>query len=363
MSAGERIIFVDRDGTLIREPADNQVDRLDKVELLPGVIAAMQRLRDRGYAFVMVSNQDGLGTDSFPEQDFRIVQDFVLRLFNSQGIRFRDVFICPHFASDGCACRKPQTGLLTEFLNDTQLDRNRSYVIGDRDTDLALAGNIGIKGFRIDADDPACWDGLVHEILDKPRTATVRRKTRETDIRVAVDLDRAGPAEINTGIGFYDHMLEQISKHGGFALQLNCTGDLTVDEHHTVEDTALALGQALREALGDKRGIGRYGFTLPMDEAQAQATLDLAGRPFLVFDGEFPRLEVGQLPTELVPHFFRSLADSLGAAIHISVTGDNAHHMVESCFKVTGRALRQALWDAHPLRRLRGAGEPALWPL
>ncbi len=343
MNNGDAIIFVDRDGTLIREPADRQVDRLDKVELLPGVIASMQRLRDAGYEFVMVSNQDGRGTNSFPEEAFTRVQDFVLSLFDSQGLRFREVFICPHFETDECSCRKPKPGLVAAFMRDTPVDRQRSMVIGDRDTDLALAGNLGVRGFKVDANDPGAWDRLARDILDQPRVASVNRKTRETDIRVTVDLDRQGPAEIDTGIGYYDHMLEQISKHGGFALALTCSGDLQVDEHHTVEDTALALGQAMREALGDKRGIGRYGFTLPMDEAQAQVAIDLAGRPYLVFDGSFPRERVGGLPTELVPHFFRSLSDALGAAIHLSVQGENAHHMVESCFKVTGRALRQAL--------------------
>ena len=343
MNNGNAIIFVDRDGTLIREPADQQVDRLDKVELLPGVIAGMQRLRDAGYEFVMVSNQDGRGTSSFPEDAFTCVQDFVLSLFNSQGLEFREVFICPHFEADGCSCRKPKPGLVTAFMRDTPVDRQRSIVIGDRNTDLALAGTIGVRGFKIDPEDPDAWEQVVREILDQPRIASVSRKTRETDISVTVDLDRPGPAEINTGIGFYDHMLEQISKHGGFALALSCGGDLDVDEHHTVEDTALALGQAMREALGDKRGIGRYGFTLPMDEAQAQVAIDLAGRPYFVFEGSFPREQVGGLPTELVPHFFRSLSDALGAAIHMSVQGENAHHMVESCFKAAGRALRQGL--------------------
>ncbi len=343
MNNGNAIIFVDRDGTLIREPADQQVDRLDKVELLPGVIASMLRLRDAGYEFVMVSNQDGRGTSSFPEEAFARVQDFVLSLFDSQGLQFREVFICPHFETDECMCRKPKPGLVTAFMRDTPVDRERSIVIGDRDTDLALAGNIGVRGFKIDPEDPGAWDQVVRDILDQPRIASVGRKTRETDISVTVDLDRPGPAEINTGIGFYDHMLEQISKHGGFALTLSCSGDLDVDEHHTVEDTALALGQAMRDALGDKRGIGRYGFTLPMDEAQAQVAIDLAGRPYFVFDGSFPREQVGGLPTELVPHFFRSLSDALGAAIHMSVQGENAHHMVESCFKAAGRALRQGL--------------------
>lgn len=343
MNNGDAIIFVDRDGTLICEPADQQVDRLDKVKLLPGVIAGMQRLQNAGYDFVMVSNQDGRGTASFPEEVFAGVQKFVLDLFDSQGIQFRKVFICPHLEGDGCSCRKPKPGLVMNFILDTPIDRQRSVVIGDRDTDLTLAKNIGVRGFKVDANNPSTWDQVVSDILEQSRIASVNRKTKETDIKVTVNLDRKGPTKINTGIGYYDHMLEQISKHGGFALTLSCNGDLEVDEHHTVEDSALALGQAMSSALGDKRGIGRYGFTLPMDEAQAQVAIDLAGRPYLVFDGVFPRERVGGLPTELVPHFFRSLSDTLGAAIHLSVQGENTHHMVESCFKATGRALRQAL--------------------
>ena len=264
-------------------------------------------------------------------------------LFESQGIRFRDVFICPHLPADGCACRKPRPGLLTEFLSATPLDRSASVVIGDRATDMELAANIGLRGLKLDPADPDDWARIAHELVDVPRTATVSRVTRETRIECRVDLDADSPIRIDTGIAFFDHMLEQLAKHGGFSLVLNCRGDLQVDEHHTVEDVALALGEALRRALGDKRGIGRYGFVLPMDEAQARVAIDLSGRAFCVFEGVFPRAEVGRLPTELVPHFFRSLADSLGAAVHISVTGENTHHMVEACFKGTGRALRQAL--------------------
>ncbi|MGI9309875.1 MAG: bifunctional histidinol-phosphatase/imidazoleglycerol-phosphate dehydratase HisB [Gammaproteobacteria bacterium] len=337
-----KIAFVDRDGTMIIEPEDKQVDRLDKVALLPGVISAMQRLRDAGFDFVMVSNQDGIGTDSFPEADFILVQDFVIELFASQGITFREIFICPHFAADECDCRKPLPGLVADFLTDSSVDRGASYMFGDRDTDMAFARNIGVNAVRIDPEVPDSWSVEVRNILDQPRTASIKRKTRETGIEVQVDLDASDPISIATGIGFYDHMLEQVAKHGGFSLQLQCNGDLEVDEHHTVEDVALALGQALREALGDKRGIGRYGFTLPMDEANAQVSIDLGGRPFLVFEGEFARPEVGGLPTELVSHFFRSLSDTLGAAIHISVNGDNTHHMVEACFKGLGRTFRQA---------------------
>lgn len=343
MPTALRIAFLDRDGTLVREPADEQVDRLDKIELVPGVIPALLQLKQAGYQFVMVSNQDGLGTDSFPQSDFESTQNFILQLFASQGIEFRDIFICPHFPADNCSCRKPLPGLLGSFMSDVEIDRARSIVVGDRPSDVELATNIGVRGWLLAEESGRDWPALAHELVDVPRRASVTRKTRETDISIAVDLDAEGPAEVSTGIGFFDHMLEQISKHGGFELSVNCSGDLDVDEHHTVEDVALSLGQALREALGDKRGIGRYGFTLPMDEAQAQVALDLSGRAYFVWVGEFNRTEVGGLPTELVPHFFRSLADTLGAALHVSVTGENTHHMVEACFKATGRALRDAI--------------------
>ncbi len=342
MSTSLRIAFLDRDGTLIREPADEQVDSLAKVELVPGVIPALLRLRAAGYRFVMVSNQDGRGTARFPEADFWAAQEFTLRLFASQGIDFDEIFICPHFPADNCLCRKPLPGLLGDYFARVDVDRRNSLVVGDRQTDLEFATNIGVPGYRIDPAAPGSWEQLVRQLLDKPRTATVTRKTKETDITVSVDLDATEPTAISTGIGFYDHMLEQVAKHGGFALQLSCKGDLHIDEHHTVEDVALALGQALKEALGDKRGIGRFGFLIPMDETQAQVAIDLGGRPFLVFEGNFPRAEVGGLPTELVPHFFRSLSDTLGASIQITVRGENTHHMVEACFKGTGRALRAA---------------------
>jgi len=345
MSTAWKVLFIDRDGTLIEEPPDEQVDRLDKVRLMAGVIPALVAARDAGYRFVMVTNQDGLGTPSFPEEQFRPVHDFVIELFASQGIRFEAVCICPHRVGDGCACRKPRLGLLTDFLARQSLDRAASAVIGDRDTDLELARNLGVRGFRVrvQGGEDETWEAVARQLTLSNRTATVTRSTRETDIRVHVDLDREGAAQVRTGIGFLDHMIEQIARHGGFALELEVDGDLHVDEHHTVEDSALALGQALRDALGDKRGIARYGFLLPMDEAEARIAIDLSGRPYSIFEGRFQRERVGELPTELVPHFFRSLADSLGAAIHISVTGENTHHMVEACFKGVGRALRQAL--------------------
>ncbi len=339
-----KILFLDRDGTLIEEPLDNQVDELVKVRLVPGVIPALLTLKAAGYEFVIVSNQDGLGTDSFPREAFEIVREHMLAIFHSQGIDFKAEFYCPHVDADSCACRKPRVGLLTDFLAELDLDRAESAVIGDRATDLELAANLGLKGLLLGAAGFAgSWAGIAHGLCERPRRARVSRKTNETSIEVAIDLDRTQSAEVRTGIGFFDHMLEQLGKHGGFALELRCDGDLQVDEHHTVEDVALALGEALRQALGDKRGISRYGFVLPMDEAETQISLDLGGRPYLVFEGSFDRERVGELPTELVEHFFRSLAETLKAAIHVRVHGENAHHMIESSFKGLARCLRQAI--------------------
>jgi len=336
-----KVLFIDRDGTLIEEPADNQVDSLEKVRLMPGVIPSLIELRDAGYRFIMVSNQDGLGTASFPEQDFAICQDHVLALFASQGICFDHIFICPHLPEDGCDCRKPRPGLLTRYLAETNLDLQSSAVIGDRDTDMQLAGRIGVRGLLLTADRD--WKTITRSLGGSNRRAMVERKTRETAIRVSVDLDTDSSIQISSGIGFYDHMLEQLAKHGGFSLLLACDGDLQVDAHHTVEDTAICIGKAIRQALGEKRGIGRYGFLLPMDESEARVALDLSGRASFRFTGDFPNAQVGSLPTELVPHFFASLADSLGAALHIDVNGKNTHHMVEACYKSVGRALRQAI--------------------
>jgi imidazoleglycerol-phosphate dehydratase / histidinol-phosphatase len=342
MSAGTRVLFVDRDGTLVEESADKQVDSLEKVRFLPGVFAALAELQRRGFRLVMVTNQDGLGTSSFPRPAFEAPQQFILDTFASQGIRFEAVFVCPHFSADGCECRKPRTGLVADYIR-KDVDLGTSAMVGDRDTDLEFARNLGIRGLRVrsDGDATETWPAVVRELT--ARTAHVLRKTRETDIEVSVDLDAPAPIQISTGIGFFDHMLEQLAKHGGFSLQLTCRGDLQIDEHHTVEDCALALGEGVRRALGDKAGIGRYGFLLPMDEALAQVAIDLSGRAYGQFSGKFTRESVGGLPTELVPHFFRSLGDSLGAAINISVSGENTHHMIEGCFKSVGRALRQAL--------------------
>ena len=339
-----KILFLDRDGTLIDEPEDGKVDSLDKLALVSGVIPALLRLKRADYEFVIVSNQDGLGTEQFPQQCFDAPNRAMLELFASQGIEFAAVLFCPHYATEQCDCRKPQLGLLHDFIADPSLDHKLSAVVGDRDSDIALAKNLGLTGFKIEVNltDGLSWADIVHQLVDRPRIATVQRDTRETNVRVDVDLDRESDAQIETGIGFFDHMLEQLGKHGGFALSVQCSGDLEVDQHHTVEDVALTLGQALKEALGEKRGVQRYGFILPMDEARAEVAIDIGGRPYLVFEGEFPSEQLGILPTELVPHFFRSLADALGASIQIRVRGDNTHHMVEACFKSVARTLRQA---------------------
>jgi imidazoleglycerol-phosphate dehydratase/histidinol-phosphatase len=337
-----RILFVDRDGTLIEEPADHQVDCLDKIRFMPGVFAALTELRQRGLRLVMVTNQDGLGTPSFPRPTFEAPHEFILQAFRSQGIEFDAVFVCPHFPADGCECRKPRTGLVQDFIRDADVDLEGSAMIGDRETDLEFARNVGLRGLLVRRNGSAAetWPEVVRSLT--ARHARIERRTKETNINVRVGLDATVPIQVATGIGFFDHMLEQLAKHGGFALELTCKGDLQIDEHHTVEDCALALGEALRRALGTKVGIARYGFLLPMDEAEAKVAIDLSGRALARFEGRFNREQVGGLPTELVPHFFHSLAESLGAAVHVSVTGENSHHMIEACFKGVGRALRQA---------------------
>ena len=347
--SGQCIVFVDRDGTIIEEPADFQIDSFEKIRFVEGVIPAMLKLRDAGWQFVLVTNQDGLGTDSFPRETFTGPHALMVQLLESQGIRFREEIIDESFEHENKPTRKPGLGLLMHYVRDRSIDLANCAVVGDRDTDLQLAANLGCRGFKLKPG-PDTWEGIAHELADAPRKASVERTTKETRVRVSVDLDRAADPVVMTGLGFFDHMLEQLGKHGGFSLQLSCAGDLHIDEHHTVEDSALALGQALKEALADKRGIGRYGdssgqgaITLPMDETLASAAVDFSGRPYFVFEGAFPRPEVGGLATELVPHFFRSLCETAGLNLHLQVRGENTHHMVEACFKAVARALRQAI--------------------
>ncbi|MDP1603890.1 MAG: bifunctional histidinol-phosphatase/imidazoleglycerol-phosphate dehydratase HisB [Legionella sp.] len=337
----QKILFIDRDGTLIEEPDDFQVDTLNKIRLCPDVIPALLALSKAGFRLVMVSNQDGLGSSSFLAQHFQLCQDFVLALFASQGITFSDIFICPHREDDQCACRKPKTGLLDDFLKYNRIDSTNSWMIGDRETDRQFASNLGLPYLPINQKNS--WKTVAETILQRTRQATIVRKTNETTICLTITLDSDEPCQIKTPIGFFSHMLEQIAKHGGFCLKVEASGDMVVDEHHLIEDTALAFGEALQKALGDKWGIARYGFTLPMDEALATVAIDVCGRSFCNFDGKFTREFVGGMATEMVAHFFSSLASSLGASLHVSVRGENHHHMIEACFKALGRALRQAV--------------------
>ena len=348
------VVVLDRDGTLLVEPPDEQVDALAKVRLADGVVPALRELDARGYRLLVVTNQDGLGTDGYPRRTWDEVEAFLADLFASQGIRFEAVLVCPHRAGDGCRCRKPEPTLVDDFLRGQAVDRSRSAVVGDRASDLELARRLGWRGFRVAArgDAEHGWARVVKRILDGDRRAEVERVTNETAVRVRVDLAGDGPAAIATGIGYLDHLLEQLAAHGGFELAVSARGDLHVDAHHTAEDVALALGEALRRALGERRGIARYGFIAAMDDSVATVALDLSGRPYARFRGRFAGERIGALPTALVPHLFRSLATTLGASLHVAVRGEDDHHKAEAAFKAIGRALRQAV-------RLEGAGVPS----
>ena len=333
-----RAIFVDRDGTIIAEPEDEQVDSLEKLSFVPGAISALKALTGLGFELVMVTNQDGLGTAAFPEEDFYPAQNFMLRTLEGEGVVFDDILIDRHFPEDNSPCRKPGTGMFTKYL-DGSYDLSGSYVIGDRDSDMELARNLGAKGLMIGQ---LSWDEIVRTIRATERSATVERKTAETDIRIRVDLDGKGESSVDSGLKFFDHMLNQLIHHGGLSLELSCKGDLEVDEHHTMEDVGIALGEAIRLALGDKRGINRYGFALPMDELRAIVLLDFGGRSELVWDVVFTREMVGDVPTEMFKHFFKSLCDSLRCNLYIQARGENNHHLIEGVFKAFSRTIRQA---------------------
>ena len=339
----KRILFIDRDGTLIEEPADEQIDAFEKLKFTKGVFRNLHFIREHtDFEFVMVSNQDGLGTDAFPEDTFWPVHNFILQTLESEGITFDEILIDPHFPEDNAPTRKPNTGLVEKYMNDPEYDIANSYVIGDRETDRQFAKNIGCKALIL-SDEGMSWDKICELLFAGERTAEVRRTTKETDIHIKVNLDGTGKCDISTGLGFFDHMLEQIGKHGSIDLLIHTKGDLEVDEHHTIEDTAIALGECILTALGNKRGIERYGYCLPMDDCLCSVALDFGGRPWLVWDAEFTREKIGEMPTEMFLHFFKSLSDAAKMNLNIKAEGQNEHHKIEGIFKALARSLKMAV--------------------
>ncbi|QJC29871.1 bifunctional histidinol-phosphatase/imidazoleglycerol-phosphate dehydratase HisB [Enterobacteriaceae endosymbiont of Plateumaris sericea] len=337
-----KVLFIDRDGTLISEPKDNyQIDHFNKLVFEPNVILTLSQLKKFFYSLVIITNQDGLGTKNFPKKNFDMIHNFMINIFKSQGIEFNDVFICPHYLQDNCICRKPKTTMLKSYLNNT-LDKKNSYVIGDRTTDMELSKNIGIKGILYNKN--TCnWKNILLKLTKNNRYAIIRKTTKETSVLVELWLDKKGKSIINTGINFFNHMLEQIAIHGNFILNINVKGDLHIDDHHTIEDTALTLGLALSKALDDKKGISRFGFLLPMDDSLAECAIDLSGRPYLQYNATFNNKKVGDFSTEMVKHFFYSLSHSMLCNIYLKVKGDNDHHKIESLFKAFGKSLNQAI--------------------
>ena len=354
----KRVLFIDRDGTIVVEPPiDYQLDSLDKLEFIPNAIGSLAFLRKKtDFEFVMASNQDGLGTDSFPEETFLPSHSLILKTLAGEGVTFNDILIDRSMPADNAPTRKPRTGMFGKYLTD-EYDLAGSYVIGDRPTDMELAANLGCKGILLQDDTDSLpeklksvcalatsdWNRIVDFIYAGERRATVTRKTGETDIYIQMDIDGSGQCDISTGIGFFDHMLEQIGRHGGMDLTIRVKGDLNVDQHHTIEDTGLALGQCMAQALGDKRGIERYGFSLPMDDCLAQVALDFGGRPWIVWNADFKREMIGDMPTEMFFHFFKSLSDTAGMNLNIKAEGMNEHHKIEGIFKAFARAIKKAV--------------------
>lgn len=356
----KKVLFIDRDGTLIVEPADEQIDSLEKLEFIPGVFTWLGRIaREADFELVMVTNQDGLGTSSFPEETFWPAQNKIIKALENEGIKFSNVLIDRSFSHENKPTRKPGTGLLTAYMTN-EYDLKNSYVIGDRLTDIELAKNLGSKGILINDGSLAnllqeknltgscslvtqSWEDIYSYLVMPPRTGTVKRTTKETDISITINLDGNGKSKINTGLGFFDHMLDQLARHGNIDLDVSVKGDLHIDEHHTIEDTALALGDAFQKALDDKRGIERYGFCLPMDDCLAQVALDFGGRPWLVWECEFKREKIGEMPTEMFFHFFKSFSDTAKCNLNIKAEGTNEHHKIESIFKAFAKAIKMAI--------------------
>jgi imidazoleglycerol-phosphate dehydratase/histidinol-phosphatase len=360
----KKVLFIDRDGTIVLEPADYQLDHIDKLVFYPRVFQYLARIAgELNFELVMVTNQDGLGTERFPEDSFWPTQNFILRAFENEGVLFDAIFIDKTFPEDHAPTRKPRTGLLTKYIDNPNYDLTNSYVIGDRMTDVSLAKNLGAKAIFLNQNkglgqnevDPSedfgevialqtlDWRAIYEFLKHNSRTATMIRKTNETEIAIRLNLDGTGKSMIDTGISFFDHMLDQIARHGQLDIEISVKGDLEVDEHHTIEDTAIALGEAFAHALGNKLGIERYGFCLPMDDCLAQVAIDFGGRNWLVWDAEFKREMIGKMPTEMFFHFFKSFADGAKANINIKAEGTNEHHKIESIFKAFAKAIRAAI--------------------
>ncbi len=366
MSKGQPVLFIDRDGTLIKEaPPTYQIDSFDKLEFYPHMFEYMRRIaRECKYSLVLVSNQDGMGTASFPEETFWPLHNFVMKSMENEDIYFDAVHIDKTFAHENEATRKPGIGMFNEYLNNSAFDISKSFVIGDRITDMQLAKNLGCKGIWLN-NDPALgaseindeidllkeviiletksWKAIFEFLRTPQRSIDHQRSTNETRISIELNLDGTGKASIKSGLAFFDHMLEQIARHGGIDMSINCTGDLHIDEHHTIEDTAITLGEALNKALGDKRGIERYGFLVPMDDCLAQVAIDFGGRSWLVWEAEFKREKIGEMPTEMFYHFFKSFSDAAKCNLNIKAEGTNEHHKIEAIFKAFAKAIKMAI--------------------
>ena len=351
----KKLLFIDRDGTIIKEPADKQIDSLEKLEFIPGVFRILYQLINQlDYELIMVSNQDGLGTNSYPTESFNLVQDKIITTLNGEGINFSEILIDNSFPIDNNKDRKPNIGMVERYLN-SELDYEKSFVIGDRLTDLEFAQNMRLKGIllcencdtnlAINKNQTVCknWNEIFEIIKSTDRSAKILRNTTETQIEIEIILDGEGKTKISTGLRFFDHMLEQLGKHSGININIEVIGDLDIDEHHTVEDTAIILGKVFRKALGNKKGIDRYGFTLPMDDCLAQVALDFGGRSWLVWNAEFKREKIGDMPTELFYHFFKSFSDAAQCNLNIKAEGSNEHHKIESIFKALGKSIKMAI--------------------